>query len=189
MWPRDGERCVQPESATRWTLQEGRHSERARVMDNVLPIDGDAYRAAMAWTVLRRIRRRQDELRRRWYELTREQVEAELLTIGRELAEAAPLFLPRSFDSGGHPASCDNGKGFAHNGHYRDAGEDARGHPLKDPAYFPEPQRRTGKAPEARSQQDETLRALVSDGERLLDALQRLLREMGDGDPEAEASS
>lgn len=158
-------------------------------MGNVLPVNGDAYRAAMAWSVLRRIRRRQDALRRRWYELPREQVEAELLAIGRELVKAAPLFLPRCLDSGGDPGRGDNGNAFAPNGHYASPEAHAHPHPVPNPCDFPQAQPRRGKDGQECDSQDETLKALMSHGERLLDALNRLLAELEDGTPDADPAS
>lgn len=183
MWPQGNPRCVQPGPGT------GRILGKGKSMSNVLPIDGDAYRAAMAWSVLRRIRRRQDELRRRWYELSREEVETELAAIGQELVEAAPLFLPGSFDSGGKTGSSNNDKALPRNGHYRLQAEHADLHPATVSPDFSEAQPRPGKEPEVRSWEDERLEALINRGERLLDELNRLVKELEGRAPESEAPS
>lgn len=158
-------------------------------MGNVFPMDGDAYRAAMAWSVLRRIRRRQDELRRRWYELSREEVETELLAIGQELVDAAPLFLPSSFDSGGNAPSSDNGKASSRNGHYHAPAKHAGLHAGMEPSDSSKARPRKENEPEVSSSEHERLEALMSEGERLLDELDRLLNELRYAAPEGESSS
>lgn len=87
-------------------------------MVRVLPLDEDANRTAMAQSVLRRIRRRQKGLRRRWHELSRDEVLAELLAIGQDLVKAAPLFLPFTFESGGKSTGSGNGKVPSRNAGY-----------------------------------------------------------------------
>ena len=170
-------------------MQEIDRGKGQELVARVLPLDEDAYRAAMAWSVLRRIRRRQDELRRRWYELSREEVEAELLAIGRELVEAAPLFLPRSFDSGGNASGSDNGKASSRNGHYHAPAKHAGLHPGTEPSDSSKARPRKENEPEVSSSEDERLEALMSEGERLLDELDRLLNELRNAAPEGESSS
>lgn len=155
----------------------------------VFLMNDDAYRAAVARWVLRRIRRRQEALRRRWYELTREEVGAELLAIGRELVDAAPLFLPRAFDSGGKAAGSDHGKAPSRNGHYDGPAEQTGLRPVRDPSEFREAQPRRWENPEVWSPENERREALIGVGERLLDELDRLVKELGDGEPEVQASS
>ena len=157
-------------------------------MGNVLPIDGDAYRAAMAWSVLRRIRRRQEALRRRWYELSREEVEAELLAIGQELVDAAPLFLPRSFDSGGRATSSNNVNPSSRNGHYHDAAEQG-GEESTGGASLPGPVSSAKEhAAETNNLPDERADEWVSAGQRLLHELEQLLAELRGEQPQADAS-
>ena len=157
-------------------------------MAGVFPRDEDAYRAAMARSVLRRIRRRQDALRRRWYELTREKVEAELLAIGRELVEAAPLFLPRAFDSGGKVTSSENEKTRSRNGRYDGAAE-RTGADLARRASDPrKARRRAGPSPGVGSSGREGREELLSAAERILDELEQLLTDLGGDEPTAGAS-
>ena len=73
-------------------------------MRGVLQIGDEARQLLVRRFVLQRVRRSQDALRRRWQELSREEVGAELVAIGRELLEATPSLL-RTLDSGGKVAT------------------------------------------------------------------------------------
>lgn len=66
-------------------------------MANGFRADEEASRALTARLVLRDIKRRQQALRRKWCQVSREELAAELLAIGRTLLDAAPLFFPRAF--------------------------------------------------------------------------------------------
>ena len=92
-----------------------RVGEGKTVVANVFRMGEEVRRKVEGRLVLRRINRRQKALRRSWYQLPRAEVGAELVAIGHELLAAAPLFLPRSFDSGGGLVGA-NGVGLSRNG-------------------------------------------------------------------------
>lgn len=152
-------------------------------MARVRPMDDDAYRVAMAWVVLRRIRRRQRALRRRWHELSREQIQAELLAIGRELVKAAPLVLPRLAGTGAKVTDSRNGRTSSRNQRYDSGGSEtdadgARGarHPRKARRY-------AGQAPELNFRGLESGHEWLTAVEHTLDELERILHELGGEQP------
>ena len=162
-------------------------------MARVRPLDDDAYRAAMAWSVLRRIKKRQDALRRRWHELSRDEVQDELVAIGQELVEAAPLFLPCAFEPGAKAAGSRNGKVSSRNGCCGGAaarvGADLAGSTSHSGMALDAPMvsHLTGKAPEATAA-CEAPGEWVSTGKSLLDELDQLLAELGGEPPRASGS-
>ena len=154
-------------------------------MAGVRPMDDDAYRATMAWSVLRRIKRRQNALRRRWYELSREEVEAELLAIAHELIEAAPLFLPRVFDSGAKATGSENGEAPSRNGRYNGAAERIGADLPGSASHLGRALYSRGQAPEATGAAHGGPEESGSASKRLLNELDHILAELKGEQPEA----
>ena len=161
-----------------------RSREGVEFMAGVIPLDEDAYRVAMARSALRRIKRRQNALRRRWHELSREKVEAELLAIGRELVEAAPLFLPRAFGSGGKAIGSDSGKVPCRNGRYDGAAEWGGADPAGSASHPGRAPCSGGAAPEVTAPAHEGPDELLSTSKRLLDELEQILKKLESEKPD-----
>ena len=148
----------------------------------------ESSRARMARLALDRIKKRQRALRHRWHELSREEVEAELLAIGRELVEAAPLFLPRTFDSGGRASDSRNGKGSSGNGHYDGTAEWRGGQHGKSASRASQARRPRTQASKAVSSAQDGPEGLVSVSKRLLEELEQMITKLGGVKLDTEAS-
>lgn len=163
-------------------------------MATVGPMGDDAYRAAMAWSVLRRIKKRQEALRRRWHELSRDEAQDDLVAIGQELVEAAPLFLPCRFEPGGKAAGSRNGKVSSRNGCSGGAaarvGADLAGSTSHSGMALDAPMVSypTGQAPEATAAARAAPGEWMSTAKSLLDELDQMLAELGGEPPQANGS-
>lgn len=147
-----------------------------------------ARRAIRSRLVLQRNRRRQRALRRNWYRLSRAEVGRELVAIGRELFEAAPLFFPRALDSNGKTASTNGPREPLRNGHHRGLPKIAAAGDLRSMPDACDGRRRRKRVPRVESLEDKAWDELADAGECVLDELERIVRDPEDGEPRAEAS-
>ena len=154
-------------------------------MANAFRMDEEGSRALTTRLVVQRIKRRQQALRRKWCQLSREELATELLAIGRALLDAAPLFLPRAFGSHGVRGR-QNGTDPSLNGQLGGflrfaaaAYQDRQGFPGNG----------QHKEPDAwwDEQPEDQWRELVFWSQRALDDLEDLIRWLQGNRPEAEA--